>query len=282
MAGIAGASRLAGVAASFEEALEMGDIAQVLDQIALGEVIDEPFDCGFTPLMSAAASGSAECCRALIDANANVNRAGKLGATPLIIACQHGFVDVAFELLSLGAAIDQPSSSGATALNIACQLAQFECVRLLLANGADVNLATLGGYTPLMRACMSGHRGCVEALLAQSAAVDVISQDGYTPMRIACVENFPEILAVILEAGSPPDLECFWEREDGTEGKLVSFEVACANGHSQIVEVLLSAGVSKESVLKGLKWAQRQRQAECVRLCEGALSSTHATHEDGF
>jgi hypothetical protein len=26
-------------------------------------------------------------------------------------------------------------------------------------------------------------------------------------------------------------------------------------------------------VLKGLKWAQRQRQAECVRLCEGALSS---------
>ncbi len=250
----------------------MGDVAQVLDLIAKGELVDEHFDCGFTPLMSAAASGSAECCRALVDANADVNLAGKVGATPLIIACQHGCADAVFELLSLGATIDQPSDSGSTALNLACQLAQFECVQLLLANGADVNLATEEGYTPLMRACMSGHCGCVEALLAQSAEVNVISVDGYTPMRIACVENFPEVVAVLLDAGSPPDSECFWEREDGTEGTLVSFEVACANGHHQIVEMLLAAGVSRESIVKGLKWAQRQMHTDCVRLCKSALS----------
>ena len=87
-----------GVAISFEESLEMGDVAQVLDLIAKGELVDEHFDCGFTPLMSAAASGSAECCRALVDANADVNLAGKVGATPLIIACQHGCADAVFEL----------------------------------------------------------------------------------------------------------------------------------------------------------------------------------------
>lgn len=111
---------------------------------------------GVTPLMRAAASGSAELVRLLLDRGSRVN--------------------------------DLTGYRERTALMLAAERGEVEIVALLLEHGAFVNARDRDGWTPLLLAVDGGHRPAVERLLAAGAEVNVRLarvQIGGTPLSIA-------------------------------------------------------------------------------------------------
>jgi len=74
---------------------------------------------GYSPLMLASISGSAELAKLLIAHGAQVNAANPGGITALMIAAANDHASVVELLLSSGADVDARSEDGRTALGIA-------------------------------------------------------------------------------------------------------------------------------------------------------------------
>ena len=166
---------------------------------------------GQTPLMLAAAFGSADAVRALIasgadvraaspagvtalhwavtdiaktrmllDSGADVNAVSQLGRTPLIIAAAaHDSGDVVRLLLSKGANVNASDTTGITALIAAASADNFDVATMLLAHGADVHAKARAGEpsTALMNAAVNGNARLVAALLARKPDLAVVSAD---------------------------------------------------------------------------------------------------------
>lgn len=171
---------------------------------------------GATPLMHAAAFGSVDTMRLLIDKGADVNARSAAGATALIWSV-NDLAKVRL-LLDHGANLNAASESSRTALLVAAMADQSaEIVRLLLSRGAnakavdgmktttlraaaigndsetvrqlidagvDVNAADMAGGTPLLAAAANGNLAAVKLLLAKGANVNAVSSDpGQTPLN---------------------------------------------------------------------------------------------------
>lgn len=203
---------------------------------------------GNSPLMYAAALGSLESMRLLLDAGADANAANdfaatslmwcagdaakvrlllskgakvdarsKLGRTPLLIAAGYdGATEAARLLIEKGADVNARDEGGMSVLEQAASSNHIELVRLLLANGANVNTADGGGMTPLFGAAGNGDRNAplVKLLLAHGAAVNVKTGDTFE-----VVKNGPIQL-----------------------GHLTPLQLACGMGGYEAVEALVKAG----------------------------------------
>jgi ankyrin repeat protein len=135
---------------------------------------------GSTVLMHAAASGSIEVMRALIDAGADVAAANSRRATALHWA-QPDAAKVAL-LLSKGAAVDPKTVEGRTPLYVSATLAAgIPSVQLLLEAGANPNADTLLGATPLFPA-VNTSAAMTKILLDKGADPNHVTKSGATPI----------------------------------------------------------------------------------------------------
>ncbi|MGD1072279.1 MAG: ankyrin repeat domain-containing protein, partial [Bryobacteraceae bacterium] len=111
---------------------------------------------GNSPLMYAAALGSPESMRLLLDAGADPNLANQFGATPLMW-CAGDAVKVRM-LLAKGAQVNVRSKLGRTPLLVAATYdGSTEAARLLIEKGADVNAVDEGGGSVLEQAANSNN-----------------------------------------------------------------------------------------------------------------------------
>jgi hypothetical protein len=126
---------------------------------------------GQTPLMMAAARGSVDALRLLLDARAAVDARNGAGETALMLAAGDGNPEAVALLLARGADARVRSKRGETALGNAATAGVEETVRLLLDRGADVNARNIRGYSPLMLAASSDSipAGAVRLLLKHGA-----------------------------------------------------------------------------------------------------------------
>ncbi|HTG89284.1 MAG TPA: ankyrin repeat domain-containing protein [Vicinamibacterales bacterium] len=165
---------------------------------------------GSTLLMHAAAAGSVESMKLLIDRKANVNAVNSAGATALMMAVTD--IDKVRLLLTAGADVNVATKRGRTALLLAALSDRSApIVRLLVASGAStkavdvlkvtaLGAATIGGdletiqmmvdagvpvdssdfagFTPLMNAAFGGNLAAVRLLLSKGANVNAVSTDG--------------------------------------------------------------------------------------------------------
>ena len=77
--------------------------------------------------------------RFLIDHGADVNAQSKQGRTPLMLASVHdGGSDIVALMLAKGADVKAKDSRGDTALSLAAEVGDLRIMRLLLAKGADL------------------------------------------------------------------------------------------------------------------------------------------------
>jgi hypothetical protein len=144
---------------------------------------------GNSPLMYAAALGSLDSMRLLLDAGADPNAANKADATPLMW-CAGDAAKVSL-LLSKGAKVDARSKLGRTPLLIAAyNQGAIESARLLIDKGADVNARDKGGASVLALAAAGNHIELARILIDKGANVNNVDELGFTPLLNAAGDGY--------------------------------------------------------------------------------------------
>jgi len=131
---------------------------------------------------------------------ADVNAASERKATPLIYAAAFGSVEAMRILIEAGADVNARNAFDATAL-IWCA-SDLAKVRLLVEKGADVNAKSKQGKTPLLVAANhSGTEPIVRLLLAKGA--DAKAVDGFlnTSLIVAADADDTEVVSLLIGKG---------------------------------------------------------------------------------
>jgi uncharacterized protein len=192
--------------ATLAEAVLFRNRTAVENFLALGVDPNEPEADGTTPLMRAVQLQMPDIAKLLVDASADVKKANYYGVTPLYVAARAGDSDATRMLLAAGADSNVAlPASGETVLMTAAKAGNAEVVRTLLTGGIEgVSLTELGDARAAARA-------------AEAA--------GYAaPTNPAIATNYADVNAR--------------ERWYGRTALMI----AAAEGHSDVVELLIEAG----------------------------------------
>jgi ankyrin repeat protein len=200
-----------------------------------------------SPLLWAAALGSWEAVRILLDKGADPNSANAFGLTPLIAAAtEPAKVKL---LLSSGADPKAKSQSGQHALTVAASSPRAtESLKFLLAAGAPLNEPGAANSTALQEAvdtaCGDGN---VKTLLAAGPNLKLANARGFAPAHAAATCS-PQVLALLLREGADPNAK---NTSGGASRKgpikligLTPLHFAAAHRHPAVVTSLLNAGAN--------------------------------------
>jgi len=173
-----------------------------------------------TPLMYAAAYGSSDAMKLLLEAGADVNAKNAFDATALMW-CSNDLAKVRL-LIEKGANVNARSRAGRTPLTIAAAHdGNFEVVKLLVEKGADVSPrfesasasaqgaaaatfppSTKFASTPLTEAADANDTATVRFLVEKGADVNARNAIGDTPLILAASHGNVEVIRLLLAKGA--------------------------------------------------------------------------------
>jgi hypothetical protein len=162
---------------------------------------------GNTPLMDAAHDCDGPQLRALLKAGADPKAASKFGWTPLMCAAAYGTAEVVDVLIAGGSDLNARDNNcgGQSVLMWAARSGKqsSEKVRALLKAGADPKLTSDGGYNALLSAVSHNDLVCVEVLLRAGLDPKHRAKNGSTAIMIARESRADEsLIKVLREAGA--------------------------------------------------------------------------------
>ena len=178
------------------------NLRSIADVIEAGADVDKAGKHGRTPLYEAVRNGKVDVVEGLIKAGVDVDKAAKDGDTPLYVAAQMGKVDVAVALLKAGAVVDKANEDGYTPLHVAAREGIVDVAGALIKAGADVDKGSKDGYTPLYVAAQEDMVDVVDALIKAAADGDKADKDGITPLELAIQRGYVQCAAAIRAASS--------------------------------------------------------------------------------
>jgi hypothetical protein len=160
----------------------------------------DPASLAWTPLLKAAALGSAADVEALVRGGAPLEDRDSRSRTAWLLALQSGNVAKAQMLRALGADVAARGRCGKPPLFHAIDSGSIDMLRWLLGTGADIEEADDFGDTPLMHAVESARADAVDVLLAAGVRVDR-ENNGSTALSAAASNA---LAARLLDAGADP------------------------------------------------------------------------------
>lgn len=172
-------------------------------QITLKEIPE--MVCSTFDFLNAAAYGTTEEVRAMLDAGIDVNvRNEGSRETALMTAAGGGNVETVKLLIDRGADINAKSFEGGTALLVAIDRKQDNVVECLLLHGANPNdkLAINPGLTALCMAAQRGYLRILKALLRAGADPDKRAGDGSTALVNAAFKGHDDVARELIESGA--------------------------------------------------------------------------------
>ena len=203
---------------------------------------------GVTPLMHAAALGSLDTMRLLLDKGADVNAKSAAGATALMwAAADPAKVRL---LVERGADVKAVSESGRTALLLAAMSDQSaETVRLLLERGADAKALDREQTSTLVAAAYGNDTESLRQLLKAGAPVNQANIAGTTPLMNAASNGNNEAVKLLLAAGANVNAQSGPPGQQVKNGKIdlgrfTPLILASAFGPATVVKTLLDAGAN--------------------------------------
>lgn len=203
---------------------------------------------GSTPLMYAAALGSFDAVKLLVEAGARVNAANDFGATALMW-CAGDSAKVRY-LISKGANVQARSKLGRTPLSIAAMYdGASENVRLMIEKGADVKARDESGATPLANAATVNNVEAARILLAKGAEVNATDEAGFTPLINAAGngDRSAGMVKLLLDHGAKVNVTTIASLEMVKNGPirlglLTPLILAAPQGNYETVALLVNAG----------------------------------------
>jgi ankyrin repeat protein len=199
-----------------------------------------------TPLMYAAAYGSLDAMKLLLDAGADVNAKNAFEATALLW-CASDLAKVRL-LLEKGASVNARSKLGRTALMIAAAHdGNSGTVKFLIEKGADVSARDQAKNSALIEAADANDTDSVRVLLAQGADRDAMNSFGDTALMYASAHGNIQTMKLLLAKGADVNLADAPESarvKNGpiALGSLTPLLLAATNAGAPAVRLLLDAG----------------------------------------
>ena len=227
------------------QAIRANDLAAVKRQIA---DVNATGERKATPLIYAAAFGSVEAMRILIEAGADVNARNAFDATALIW-CASDLAKVRL-LVEKGADVNAKSKQGKTPLLVAANHSGAEpIVKLLLAKGADAKVVDGFMNTSLLIAADADDTAVVRLLIEKGVDVNARNRAGNTALMSAAANRNLEAVQLLLKAGADVNAVSAAggpKVKAGTIalGKFTALVLAATYGSPELIKALLDAGAN--------------------------------------
>lgn len=238
-------------------ALLKGDVKALNETIKAGADVNQTLNidlggnrerAGMTPLILAAAEGSADSLEALLKAGAKTESRTADGRTALIYAAGWGDGAKVKLLIDAKANLDARAADGMTAVMFASARGDAAALKALLDAGCRINDKNKWGQSALMAAARSGSIEKVGSLLSAGADVSLSDQFGETALSIAAsAEVGPEVLTALLAAGA--------KVETADNDGVTPLMKAAERGDAAQIQVLLAAGADKNRKDKINSWS---------------------------
>ncbi len=226
------------------EAVQKGDLKQVLALLDKGADVNCRGAYNYTPLITAARYNREEIIRALCDRGAELDAVasaaeldGESGYSALLWAASNCNLMVAELLIERGAAVGRPGVEGDTALMIAARSGCLPLVGLFIDKGAVVDkVREYDKATALIEAVGRGHLDVADYLINHGANLKT-KDDGGTPLlSLAAASGQYAEVRYFLEKGLPVN------GKDKTGGTAIFYALKGGIEYGYILEYLIEHG----------------------------------------
>lgn len=211
-------------------------IARILQRASDAPGLDLIDQDGFTAFAYACVAGHADVAKLLLKAGASPTIADDDDITPLMLASMNGHADVVAFLAALTSpdpGINYRDYRGMTALAKACFRGHVNVVKTLLGHGASPTISDKQHVTPLMKACDNNYPEVVAALLdATTANINAVSKRHETALYYASKEEAVECVEILLERNADPTIP--------NAAGITPLMLACISGNLDIARALFS------------------------------------------
>ncbi|AKK72056.1 ankyrin repeat domain-containing protein [Chryseobacterium gallinarum] len=148
-------------------------------------------------IFDVARNGTVDEVKGLMKQNPDIiNQPNENGFSPLILACYRGNTEVAKFLIDHVKDVNYQSKEGTALAGLSVKYNK-ELTEALLRKNADPNIADATGYTPLFWAVKFGNKELVELLLSYKADKSKKDSMGMTPFEYALQTNNKEIINLL-------------------------------------------------------------------------------------
>ena len=243
------AARAQATGTPFYQAIRNNEISALRELIRTSGV-DTRDRRGTTPLMYAAAVGSQDAMKLLLEAGADVNAKNAFDATALMWAA--GDIGKVRLLLAKGADVNARSKIGRTPLLIAAlHDGASEAVRLMIDKGADVSAHDRDGISVLEAAATVNNADTARLLLAKGATPNTKDTLGVTPLLQAAWngQRNSEVVRLLIQHGADVNAVCAQSLDTAKNGPMAIGSLtpllgAVPHGNYKTIELLINAGAN--------------------------------------